>query len=99
MSSMEQHSWSGIPVGYGHVLREELLAADRDICKERHQSGLPNVEWNIPKGNYHYKNYYLTLKVIVTQGHDSYLCVTITLMLNYSFLNGNEGKLNLTLYL
>lgn len=44
MSSMEQHSWSGIPVGYGHVLREELLAADRDICKERHQSGLPNVE-------------------------------------------------------
>lgn len=94
---MEQYSWSRIPVDYGYVLIEELSEADRDICKDRHQSELPNVEWNIPKGNYHYKNYYLILKVIVTQGHDSYPCVTINLILNDSFLNGNKGKLSLTL--
>lgn len=94
---MEHHSLSGIPVDYRHELIEELLVADRDICKDRHQSELLNVEWDIPEGNYHYKNYYLILKVIVTQGHDSYPCVTITLILNGSFLNGNEGKLNLTL--
>lgn len=44
MTSTEQHSWSGIPVEYGRVLVEELLVADRDICKDRHQSELPNVE-------------------------------------------------------
>lgn len=94
---MKRYSWSWIPVDYGHVLVEELLVADRVICIDRHQSELPDVEWNIPKGNYHSENYYLILKVIVTQGHDSYPCVTITLMLNDSFLNDNEGKLNLAL--
>jgi len=94
---MEQHSWPGISVDYGHALVEEILVADRDICKDRHHSELPNAERNIPKGNYHYKNYYLILKIIVTQGHDSYPCVTINLILNDSFLSGNEGKLNLTL--
>lgn len=44
MTSMEHHSWSGIPVDYRHELTEELLVADRDICKDRHQSELLNVE-------------------------------------------------------
>lgn len=44
MTSMEQYSQSQIPVDYGYVLIEELLVADRDICRDRHQSELPNVE-------------------------------------------------------
>jgi len=44
MTSVEQHSWSGIPIDYGCALVGELLAADRDICKDRHHSELPNLE-------------------------------------------------------
>lgn len=42
MTSVKQHLWSGIPIDCALV--GELLAADRDICKDRHHSELPNLE-------------------------------------------------------